>query len=122
MIRNAWVELLIQLFGVLIGFSLSLWGATKIEPYITIENAFLISFLLLLLIFSNLWAQIGVRLKLLLNYTFPSIKFYRAGKDRMHWLYQAIVGGLVVAGSLFLLNWIFKFVGKMLGAFVGADA
>lgn len=121
-IRNTWVELLIQLFGVLIGFSLSLWGASKITPYITIENSFLISFLLLLLIFSNLWSQIGIRLKSLLNYTFPNIKFYRAAKDHLHWLYQAIVGGLVLAGALFLLNGMFTFVGKMLGAFVGTNA
>lgn len=118
LVRNPWVELLIQLFGVLIGFAISLWGATKMAPALSIENAFLISFLLLLLIFSNLWAQIGQRLKALLNFVFPSIRFYRPKKDRVHWMYQTIVGGIVVAGILFLLNQLFKYIGKMLGSFV----
>lgn len=120
--RNPWVELIIQLFGVLIGFALSLWGASKIEPNITIENAFLISFLLLLLIFSNLWSQISPLLKSLLSRAFPNIKFHRTNKDRLHWLYQTIVGGVVLAGALIILNGIFNFIGKMLGAFVGINA
>jgi len=120
--RNPWSELIIQLFGVLIGFALSLWGASKIAPNITIENAFLISFLLLLLIFSNLWGQIGSQLKKLLNSAFPSIKFYRTDKDRLHWLYQTVVGGIVLAGALIILNGIFGFIGKMLGVFVGVNA
>ena len=120
--RNAWVELLIQIFGVFIGFALSLWGAKTISPSLTIENSFLISFLLILLIFSNLWAQIGIRLKWILNYSFPVINVHRADKDRLHWLTQAIVGGIVVAAALYLLNEVFSFMGKILGSFIGVNA
>jgi hypothetical protein len=116
--RNAWAGLLIQLFGVLIGFMLSLWGATQISPLLEIENSFLISFLLILLIFSNLWTEIGIRLNGIVNYTFPSIRFERDGKDQRHWIYQAIVGGIVVALILFLLNKAFSYMGTALSAFI----
>lgn len=122
LVRNVWVELLIQLFGVLGGFVFSLWGATKISPSLSIENSFLISFLLILLIFSNLWAQIGFRLKSLLTYTFPAINFHRPDKDRYHWLYQALVGGVVATIAVYFLGGIFEFMGEALGVLVGKDA
>ena len=120
-VRNSWVELLIQMFGVLIGFALSLWGATKIAPSLSIENSFLISFLLILLIFSNLWTQIGIRLKWILNYAFPAINFLRTDKDRLHWLTQAVIGGIVGAVTLYLLSGIFSYMGKILGGFIGSN-
>ena len=58
LLRNPFVGLLIQLFGVIIGVVVSLWAATGMAPYLTIENAFLISFLIVLIIFSNLWAPL----------------------------------------------------------------
>lgn len=118
-VRNSWVELLIQISGVFIGFALSLWGATKIAPSLTIENSFLISFLLVLLIFSNLWAQIGTRLKWILNYFFPAINFQRTDKDRLHWLTQAVIAGIIGAITLYLLSEIFNYMGKVLGGFIG---
>lgn len=120
-VRNSWVELLIQMFGVLIGFALSLWGATKIAPSLSIENSFLISFLLILLIFSNLWTQIGIRLKWILNYAFPAINFLRTDRDRLHWLTQAVIGGIVGAVTLYLLSGIFSYMGKILGGFIGSN-
>jgi len=120
-VRNLWVELLIQLFGVLIGFALSLWGATKISPSLSIENSSLISFLLILLIFSNLWAQVGIRLKGILNYASPVMKFHREEKDQLHWLIQAVVGGIVVAITLYFIGGVFSFMGKILGGFIGGN-
>lgn len=120
-VRNSWVELLIQMLGVLIGFALSLWGATRVSPSLSIENPFLISFLLILLIFSNLWAQIGIRLKWILNYAFPAISFRRTDKDRLHWLTQTIVGGIVMAVTLYLLSGLFNYMGKILGGFIGGN-
>jgi hypothetical protein len=49
-------QLLIQILGVFVGFLISLWVASKISPSLSIENAFLISFFLVLLNFSNLWS------------------------------------------------------------------
>lgn len=119
LIRNAWVELLIQLLGLFVGFIVSLWGASKIAPNLTIENSFLISFLLILFVFSNLWGPIKNILKRVLHKVFPKIKFYRPDKERLDWLKQAVIGGIVVAASLYVLNIAFRYVGKMLGVLVG---
>jgi hypothetical protein len=122
LIRNDWIKLLFQMGGVLIGFLISLWGASKIAPYLTIENAFLISFVLVLLVFSNLWSPINRMLRKGVNSVFPSIRFYRPDKERLLWLKQAIIAGIVVAATLYILGVAFKYIGKMLGLFVGKGA
>ena len=119
LIRNSWVELIIQLFGVAAGFFVSLWGASLIAPELKLENAFLVSFVLVLLVFSNLWVPIRLKALALLVRSFPTIRFYRHNRDRMHWLYEAIVGGVVVAGTLYVLHWSFLSAGKLLGKFLG---
>jgi hypothetical protein len=118
LIRNPWIELLIQVFGLFIGFIVSLWGAAKIAPHLTIDNAFLISFLLVLLLFSSLWSPIRGLLLRTVNRSFPTFRFYRPNKDRLHWLYQALVGGVVVAATLFLLSKAFSYIGFILGRFM----
>lgn len=118
--RNKWVGLLIQIFGIFLGFLVSLWGAANISPFLDIENSFLISFLLVLFVFSNLWTPINNMLHNFVFAAFPTVKFYRPNKYRLNWLYQTLIGGLVVAGTIFLLNLAFDYVGKMLGAFVGS--
>lgn len=122
LVRNTWVELLIQMAGVFIGFLISLWGASKIAPNLTIENAFLISFILVLLVFSNLWTPINRMLRKIVYRLFPSIRFYRPNKEKLLWLKQAIIAGIVVAATLYILGIAFKYIGKMLGAFVGNGA
>jgi hypothetical protein len=119
--RSPWTHLVIQLVGVLLGFVASLWVGTQIAPNLKIENAFLISFLLALLIFSNLWAYVNLRLQSLVNSTFPNLKLYRPKPDRMHWLMQAIIGGVVVAFTIYLLNLLFSYAGEILGSFIGAS-
>lgn len=57
--RSAWTHLVIQILGVFVGFLISLWAASKISPNLSIDNAFLISFFLVLLIFSSLWTYIN---------------------------------------------------------------
>lgn len=121
-VKNPWVDLLIQMTGLFLGFFVSLWGASQIAPKLTIENAFLISFLVVLLVFSNLWTPINQKLRGIVYRAFPTIRFYRPKKDGLHWLYQALVGGIVVAASLYLLSWAFTYVGEILGAFIESDA
>ena len=122
LVRNAWVELLIQLIGVLLGFLISVWAAVKIAPSLRIENAFLISFILALLVYSNFWTLVNQRLRLVVFGAFPSIRFYRPERDKLHWLYQAVIGGVVVASALFLLNLAFTYVGQVLGGLIGNGA
>ena len=121
-IRNDWSVLSIQIVGVLIGFLVSLWAAVRMSPFIEIENSFLITFLFALLVFSNLWTFVNQRLLMLVNAVFPNIRFYRPDRDRLHWLMQAVVGGVAVAIALFLINQMFIYAGRMLGQFFGSDA
>lgn len=116
--RNAFTELLLQLFGVLVGFFIALWGAAIVAPRLNIENAFLISFFLVLLLFSNLWSLVKLRLSQLIDITFPSVKFSRPNKDKFHWILQAVVGGVVVAVTLYLLSSAFRYIGVVLEKFI----
>jgi hypothetical protein len=113
--RSAWMELLIQLGGVFLGFVLSIWAAVAISPKLKIENAFLISFLFALLIFSNTWLYFRNLLLQTVNKYFPNLKFYRPAKDRMHWLMQAIIGGITAAIIVYLLSLGFSLIGDFLG-------
>ena len=72
--RGAWMQLLAQIFGVAAGFAVSVWGASTITPYLRIENAFFISFLLALLIFSNLWTYLNRQLVVGMWRLFPNLE------------------------------------------------
>lgn len=116
--RGAWSELLVQVIGVFVGFLISLWAAVEISPFFEIDNSFFITFLFVLLIFSNFWSYLNQIILNLVYILFPSIKFYRPDRDRLHWLLQAIVGGILIAISLFIIKLLFGFIGKMLGQFI----
>ncbi|WP_324002689.1 hypothetical protein [Aeromonas dhakensis] len=109
-VRSVWTQLCIQIIGVSLGFILSLWGANIISRQIEMENPFVLSFLFLILIFSNLWGYINQAILWGLNSLFPNLKFYREDKETLHWLMQTIVGGIVVAIVLFFLNEAFSFL------------
>lgn len=112
--RTTWIRLGIEIFGIIFGFILSLWAALKVSPKLTIENSFVICFLFMLLIFSNTWTYFNQKIILFINRLFPNLKFYRAGKDRMHWFMQSIVGGFTFLIALYILNRVFSFVGDIL--------
>lgn len=124
LIRNEWIGLLIQIFGVFIGFLISLSAAVKISPYIIDspyfknDSSFLIIFFFVFLIFSNFWTQISPILKKTLNRLFPAFRFQRKGKDQLQWFYQSIVGGIVVAIILFLIDSSFNYIGGILGSYI----
>ena len=117
-VRTIWTPLAVQVFGVALGFFLSLWIAEKIAPKLAIENAFIITFLFLLLILSNVWAFLNQKILLSINGLFPNLKFYRSRKDRVHWLIQGIVISITFAIGVYALNWIVFFVGNLLGGLV----
>lgn len=116
--RNPIVDFLIDILGLLIGFFISVWGATIISPKLTIDNSFLICFLLALILFSNILVLLKKKLKNIVFLSFPAIKFYRANKDRSHWLIQALVGGIVVAITIYALSKAFSYIAAILGVFV----
>jgi hypothetical protein len=120
--RTAWTNFGVQIAGVTLGFILSLWTAAKIAPRLTIENSFIYAFLFVLLIFSNVWAYINQRIIWLLNAAFPNMKFNRPDKERLNWLKQAIVGGIVIAVVMYVLGQAFSFLLDVLGGIVRKGA
>ncbi len=121
-VRTAWTHLVVQIIGVTLGFILSLWAAVKISPKLAIENAFVISFLFVLLIFSNTWTYLNQKIISFINTLFPTLKFNRPRKDPMHGLIKAIIAGIAIAVMLYILNWVFSYVGDILGSLVNKGA
>jgi hypothetical protein len=115
--RSAWTQFGVQIVGVTLIFVLSLWLAARVSPKLAIQNSFIFAFLFVLLIFSNTWTYINQRILWSLNTLFPSIKFYRADKDRFNWLLQAVVGGIVVAIVLYVFSLLFAALSDILGGF-----
>lgn len=115
-VRTAWTMFAVQIIGVTLGFLLSLWAAAKIAPKLAIENALVFSFLFILLIFSNTWTFLSHSIVRLMNAAFPSVKFLRKGKEHLHWLLQAIVGGIVLAIVLYVLDQSASFVLQVFGS------
>ena len=116
--RTTWTLLAVQIIGVAVGFFVSLWIAGNIAPKLAIENSFIITFLFLLLMFSNIWAFLNQRILLLVNGLFPNIQFYRARKDRIHWLIQGIVVAIAGVVTLFVLGWFISSVGNLVSHFI----
>lgn len=117
-LRTGWTPFLVQILGTVLGFIFSLWAAVKIAPLLAIENPLLIAFLFVLVVFSNTWSYLNQRILAALLSTFPPVKFLRADKERLHWLLQAIVGGIMFAIVIYVLNQAFGLLLEMLDAFV----
>ncbi len=52
------------------------------------------------------------------NGLFPNVKSYRARKDRIHRFMQAVIGGIALAITLYLLNRLSIYRGDILGGLV----
>jgi hypothetical protein len=117
-VRTAWMQMAVQILGVSLGFVFCLWIAGKIAPKLAIENSFVITFLFLLLMFSNVWLFLNQRIFFFVNGLFPNIEFYRPRKNRMHWLMQRIVGTMILAVALYVIGKLASLLGDILSGFV----
>ncbi|MEX2260090.1 MAG: hypothetical protein WD672_15415 [Woeseia sp.] len=117
--RSAWANFASQLIGIIAVFLLSLIAAVRMAPLIQIEGAFFITFLFVLLVFSNLWGYINSLLIRAMNRTFPNVHFDRPQQDRWLWLRQGLVIGVVFAVSLFLLDKLLQYVATEVGIILG---
>lgn len=48
------------------------------------------------------------------TFTFPQHSVYRPDKDRLNWLMQALIGGIVTAFMLYIFGLLFGFIGDFL--------
>lgn len=114
---NPWTCLAIQIFGVVLGFVISLWLAFKVAPSAKFENSFVITFLFILLVFSNIWGYLNQTILRQITKLFPNIEFIRPVKEKLHWLLQAIVGSAAFASVVYILGSAFSFLMKVLAEF-----
>ena len=108
--RSSIFDLVVQIVGISTGFILSLWATIKISPSLTIENAFIICFLFILLIFSNIWGHINNVLLSYIHSLFPKIQFRREGKDKVNWIMQSLVAGVAIATTLWAIGKVLTFL------------
>lgn len=116
--RSSWATLIVQLLGVISGFGFSLWVASKLSEQLKIESAFIISFLFVLLLFSNIWGYVNQALLNFIHGVYPSINFYRVDKDRKNWLLQAVIGGIAATFTAYLLGGLLSYIGEFINDFV----
>jgi hypothetical protein len=120
-VRTTWTAFVVQLLGLITGFILSLWTAAKIAPMLTVENAFILTFFFVLLIYSNMWLVLNAGIHWLLNKAFPNVIFYRTDKERFHWLLQALVEAIFVAVVLFALSHAYTVLSQIVSGFIRKD-
>ena len=113
--RSDWMQLLIQLSGIFLGFVLSIWAAAVISPKLNLESAFIITFLFAFIIFTNTWTYFRYLILRTVNKYFSNIKFFRPAKDHMHLLMQTVIGGITAAIIFYLLGLGFSLIGDFFG-------
>lgn len=108
LVRAWWANLFVQLLGVALGFALSLWLAVVATPFVKVESAFLLVFLFMLLVWSNVWVHINGIVIYQIGRVFPNVEFRRSRSTR--WLLQSLIGSAVFAVVVFvvakLLAWV----------------
>jgi hypothetical protein len=116
LVRNRWVSLAVQILGVISGFFVSLWTAVKLSPKLSIENSLALTFIIALLLFSNIWAIIFEGAMRARDYLWPNIAF----KDRggMHWLAKALISTAFGSLFIYLFSKIFVYIGAMLSSII----
>jgi len=108
LVRNRIIPFLIQLFGVMVGFILSLWIAIKISPKLAIDNSLAFSFVIAFLLFSNIWTVIFELAIRFLHYFWPNISFKFKGS--LHWLIKALISTAFVSVFFFLISKLFSYL------------
>lgn len=116
-VRGPWTNLIIQMVGVVFGFLASLWLAFKVAPSAKIENSFVISFIFIFLLFSNIWGYANQAILQLIFKIFPNVDFIRPSKARLHWILQAIIGSAAFAAVVYSIGAASSFLVKILSDF-----
>lgn len=119
-VRTQWTTLAIQLLGVFLAFMFSVWAAAVIAPELALENAFAVTLIFALLIFSNIWTYLVAQIGRFINFAFPNIGFVRKDKEgRGNWLLRGALIGIVVAPiSIWVLTKVFALAAYVLNTYI----
>ena len=116
--RSPLTNVLVQLLGVAIGFLASFWLAYKVSPNVKVENSFVLTFLFILLVFSNIWGYLNQMLLTQVGKLFPNIEFIRPRKAQLHWLFQTIVGSAAVTIAFYLMGTVVSLLSELFTEFL----
>lgn len=119
-VRTQWTTLAIQLLGVFLAFMFSVWAAVVIAPKLALENAFAVTLIFALLIFSNIWTYLLAQIGRFMDFAFPSIRFVRKDKEgRGNWVLRGALIGIVVAPvSIWVLTKLFTLAADVLNTYI----
>jgi hypothetical protein len=112
-VHSSVIELLIQLLGVLTGFSACLLTASIVAPLLKVPYSFIILLLGLFLVFSNLWTYILFVIGQIRIREWPFISFR---KKPLGIIGQSIIGvitGLAITGLLRVTWWFLSRAGSL---------
>jgi hypothetical protein len=108
--RSSWTLFGVQIVGVMVAYILSVWVAQRIAPSLSIANPFIMAFIFVLVMLSNVWTYLSQIILKIFNATFPNIKFDRPDSDKLYKIKQGLVVSFAVAITWYVIDGIIKFL------------
>jgi hypothetical protein len=112
-INNMWTPIIVQLFGVLLSFVFSLMVAYDISPHLSVDYAFVVTFLCAFIVFSNIWGFIYNQILTGLEGLFPNIRF--KDNNLVDTAKQSLLISVVATFGLFIANKLLELIGTLFG-------
>lgn len=110
-IRNPVTPFLVQVGGVVVGVLLSIKGAQWLEPKLNIQYSLPFAFVIIFLLFSNVWAYLYDVLLRCIDRLWPNVTFKEKQNNFIrvfHWAMNIVLGFVFLVGvknvALFILN------------------
>ena len=104
---SSWFAFVFQITGVFLILLLSVWLSSIIAPYLTIESPFLVAFVVIIMLFSNLWVFLSSGAKEYIDKEFPKIQFKK--REKWDWIWKG--------ATLLLIGYVFQFLISKLSKF-----
>jgi len=105
LIRNLYVTFLVQILGVFLGILFSLWMAMRFSSNLKITNPFGFTFLIALVLFSNVWTYLYPFCLKAVDYFWPNIAFKERGE--VYKICKALFFAAFSALFLGMFGWLF---------------
>lgn len=109
-VRGAWVPLVVQLSGVITIFIISLLLSKYSSQFLIIENSFLITFIFIFLIFSNVWTHLNTMILNIVHNIFPNFYFKRDNKAGLNDDMQDKISNWLIGAGLAVIGLILYFI------------